>query len=336
MAAETVDHVLLAQKVREQYRAIEAGSITELPRGEDARLWLVDGVHCVRVEAADTPDPWVASRLHEAAGLRVSLGLYEQGQIGAVVAPYRARSGSVSFRLGPYRVSAFPWIEGRSLYRTPRPDGSAAAAALLARIHATRIAIAALPRVHFTHPYAAIIRRAVRDTRGRQTRRAGELRRLLAMEEGSLHVALLQTRRLAGMTADLPLRWGITHGDARLDNFIADRSGQLHLVDWGEAALGPVERDLWHLAGPGFRAAMRAYATAAGRIGGVPHPTALAYYEHRWWLREIARYCSRILWLNVSEEDDERDWARLSPYLPLRLGELQGRCRAMAEALATA
>ena len=112
----------------------------------------------------------------------------------------------------------------------------------------------------------------------------------------------------------------ITHGDSNLDNVIVSPDGGLHLIDWGEVALGPRERDLSSYADNRLDLVLPTYFEAAG--SPPLHAERFRIYQHRWCLQEIADYTTRIIFRPGEPSEDEHAWTELQPYLPLPRQEL--------------
>lgn len=52
------------------------------------------------------------------------------------------------------------------------------------------------------------------------------------------------------------------------------------------------------------------------------NPTAYAYYHYKWAVQEIADWCTRILFWDISQEEQGRCFDELKDYLPVRREEL--------------
>jgi aminoglycoside phosphotransferase (APT) family kinase protein len=308
----------LARQVQDRYGLPVAG-LAPVPPGTEAIGLVADGRHFVRAEPEADLE----------AALAVPTALREEAGLTQVVAPYRTRSGRLTFTHGPYAVAVFPFVQGRAA----EADDAEAAAAVLARVHRSRLFLPTLRRVTLGHRLAQSVRRLLRTGARRESRHADEARRLLQEERGSIEAALHTMRRLNAEARALPLRWAVTHGSPSLDNFLVDALGRPHLIDWGAAALAPVERDLWRLNGPGFAAALRSYAAQTG-WGRDLRPQALMLYEHRGWLAEIVRSASTLLNGGGDGAQEEMAWAALNRCLPRAPSQLRQRCDAMAEAIA--
>ncbi|MGH7866509.1 MAG: phosphotransferase family protein, partial [Candidatus Dormibacteraceae bacterium] len=128
-----------------------------------------------------------------------------------------------------------------------------------------------------------------------------------------------------------------THGDPNLDNWLVDPHGNLHLVDWGELALAPPERDLFAFTGHRFPAFWECYQNARGRL--LLRLDAFAFYFYRWTLQEIADYGTRLLFRTGAPSDAAHAWAQLQHYLPVRhesIAKELGRLRdALSGSIAT-
>lgn len=313
-----IDRAALAREVGVRY-GISVAGLAFVPKGEDAYGFADEG-HRVFVRAqagAMLKEPY-----------EVAAALREEGGVRAVLAPLRGLDGTLSFRFGCFTVAIFPFIYGPSLWEmlpTDRPI--AEAAAVIAQVHAARLQRPPARRERFENPFADRIRQALGARPARGSRRATDVWRLLATERESVLELLNDLDRLGAQCRGLPLRWVVTHGDPNLANFLVDRHGGLHLTDWGEVALGPVERDLFFFTGDRFELALRRY-------GPVPlHEEAFAFYQWRWCVQEVADYTTRLLFGHGDPADAEHDWEKLAPYLPIRREALAGARQRVAETL---
>ena len=82
---------------------------------------------------------------------------------------------------------------------------------------------------------------------------------------------------------------------------LRDTAGRLYLIDWGDLAYGPPERDWFAIGGLGLELPVR---PAFGR-----------FYELRWTLSEIAEYVARFAAPHVGSVEDEEKWGELGRYL---------------------
>ncbi len=307
---------------------LDITAITFLPKGEEAYSYVADGQagtrHFVRAQPAADPAALEAvfaatSALHARCGLR------------SVVAPYPTRRGTFTWRHVGYTVAVFPFIDGVTAYEHHLTDeGVAHAAALIAALH-TSSQTCDVPLAHretFANPFEAPILRALRaaaDPGPRANDYQRRVHRLLLAEQADIHAALAAMRRLQATAQRLDLAWVPTHGDPNLDNILVDTRGSLHLTDWGEIALGPPERDLFHFQGDRFELFLRHYLAAAGPVR--LHEMLFEFYVYRWALQEIADYTTRILFRNTDPREDEHAWTELAPYLPIPHADMHAGLR---------
>ena len=309
-------------------------SVVFLPRGEEAFAYLATGAdgrrHFVRMqESARTADLGIALRV--AARLRADCALEE------VVAAYRNRRGSYTSYLGRYTVVLFPYVEGVSAWERPLTDEQVErAAAMMARLHASlRCFAGPMPlRATFANPFAAPIERVLEGCRrpvplGKWQQR---VRELVLAEERAIRAGLERMRWMEEQLRALDLDWVMTHGDPNRANIIVAPDGGLHLIDWGEIAIGPRERDLFAFTGDHFRRFLRRYLDCdpAARL----HVPVFAFYEWRWTMQEIADYTTRILFGNGSPAEQEYWWGELRPYLPIPESAMAARVEEIRQVIA--
>ena len=93
----------------------------------------------------------------------------------------------------------------------------------------------------------------------------------------------------------------LTHGEPNRGNVMLTQDGRLLLMDWGELAWGPPERDLVQL---------RDFGAPTG--GREPFRR---FYELYWVLGEIAEYVARFSAPHVGDAQDDHSWKELLHYL---------------------
>jgi spectinomycin phosphotransferase len=104
----------------------------------------------------------------------------------------------------------------------------------------------------------------------------------------------------------------ITHGEPHPGNVLRAGPDRV-LVDWDTAGLGPPERDLWLVTGPGGREQAR-YARVTGRP---VDPELLEFYRLRWALDDLSAFAARLRAPHGRTADAERAWRNLQ--LTIRL-----------------
>jgi spectinomycin phosphotransferase len=222
-----------------------------------------------------------------------------------VLAPVVTVAGEATARMGNYPVVAFPYrvltpLDGLSM------DAAACdeVIAKLARLHGSRISTA-LPEEDFSLAFEADVIVAI-EAGLRPPANNGPLSdtvtALLATHVNwisgllaAFHAVALDCRRRGA-------HWCPTHGEPLPANLLRGRDG-IMIADWGEAAMGPPERDFAHL-----------IRTTRARPAG--DSTLLEFYRLRWILSEIAEYASILLAPHVGHADDRAMVERLRSYLP--------------------
>lgn len=196
------------------------------------------------------------------AGLVVPAELAARG-ISGVLTPIPARSGDLWTTRGGRRLSVSPWVDD--------PSGMEAAMTaahwrsygrLLADVHAATVtdAIGALtPYEEFDHRHWAAELRAVHERVSAASTvapvdRPDQVVAALvdAWSEGGAAIPALmaladssRARALAGP----PARCVVCHADPHVGNLLVGQSGAVTLIDWDDAMLAPIERDLMFVYG---------------------------------------------------------------------------------------
>ncbi len=330
-----IDPGRLAQRLNAEYELdLDTPSVAFFPHGEEAYSYVGTGRdggrHFIRAQRT-TGAPALESVFAVTHGLHARCGLRQ------VVAPYQTRRGAFTCRHGEYTVAVFPFIEGPTAFEAGLSDeGLARATALIAGVHSSGRCLAGLLHAQetFENPFEAPILRALGAAEAPDPsanvyqRRA---RQLLIAERADILATLATMRQLQAEAQRLDPEWVPTHGDPNLANILIDERGVLHLTDWGEVALGPRERDLFHFTGERFEAFLCRYLATVGRVE--LHERLFAFYTYRWTVQEIADYTTRILFRNTDPMEDRHAWEELAPYLPIRHTTMQADLRAIGEVI---
>lgn len=308
----------LARCLRSDY-GLDSASIVFLPKGEESFNFIVDSAtgerFLLRLQRS------VDGRDLERS-LSVAAALRDRGGLPSIIAARPTRRGTLTSDVESYRVALFPHIEGETAYERPVSDRVISRlGSLLAGIHARADLVRTLDpdREIFESPFRQQIISVLDWARGTAPPagpRHDDVRRLLLAEAADLTDFMDRFDDLGNRIRALEPEFVITHGDPNLDNVIVSPDGDLHLVDWGEVALGPRERDLASYASDRLDLVLSAYQGAAGWPS--LHADLFRFYRHRWCLQEIADYTTRIIFTNAEPFEDGHAWAELQPYLPIR------------------
>jgi Ser/Thr protein kinase RdoA (MazF antagonist) len=306
-------------------------SVTFRPKGEASYNYRAagpgDAAYLVKVQET-ARDPALEARLWAVSALRA------RHSITAVVAPYRNQGGNFTTRFGRYSLTLFPFIPSVTAWEPPLTLAQLAQAArLMATIHRRGALLSCpLPRETFANPFAApllqVLQASSTPDLGNMYQR--RVRRLVLAEQAGILAALARMQQLQTAALRLDLVWALTHGDPNLDNILIDERGDLCLVDWDEAALGPLERDLVFFLEADedtsrAESFLRPYAREYGPLA--LHEPVVAFYAYRWVGQEIADYTTRILFRNTDSAEDEHSWTEPQPYLPVRHGDIPASVR---------
>ena len=293
-------------------------SITFFPEGEDSYGYIV---------TSETGEKYFvkASTSVPDTCLQVASLLRHRCNIPGVVAPLETLNGALSIPWQDFRVSLFPFIEGKSrwdLWKVGKDFTDAElsqTAALLATIHGSTDAIAFnsltvakydLPLRHELH--------IVLEAPEKITTRNGYQKRLLeaiAQHRSEVLQTLERYDALGHSATARQTPFVITHGDPTPGNLILDTENQLHLIDWDGICLGPPEKDLVSFIGERFEIVLEEYLTK--RQSNVSlHTDIFGFYIYEWTLNEIRDYGTKILFKNEDVQQNEYDWESLQDYLP--------------------
>ncbi|MFC7621544.1 phosphotransferase enzyme family protein [Microlunatus sp. GCM10028923] len=291
-----------------EYAAIGHGSHNWTVRTDDGTKLFVK---------ADRAEPAFRESAHQtAAELR-------DGGLDSVHAAIRSRSGELRRQVGPWKLTVFPFINGRNpdfadsaqrcriaetigrLHSCPPMPNAPRWAPGLWRPELDRLMAAGLDAPWDSGPYAA---------RAQALFLAGlpGVRELLELHDS------LSARLAASDQA-----WVITHGEPHGGNTMLDDSGQLRLIDCDDLMVAPRERDLWlllYVAHDRRRAdddseILRAYQRTAGPAA--PRRDVIELIRADWHLSEISAYVHDFSRPHHDTEDHAAHWRTLNSYLPV-------------------
>ena len=268
-------------------------TVTFLPIGNDARAW------AFQVQTA-TGDFYLKLRkggVNEAA-LFVPQFLQARG-IGAAVAPVNTAAGELFARVDDFALLLYPFIVGESKWDM---DLTAAQwrdwGAIMGAIHSTAIPAdlaREIPHEVFAVKWLSKLARVERvlargDYAGDIATEAANLWRSQAT---LIDLCRDRYRALGARLASQPPAFALCHADIHTANIIIDGAGRIHIVDWDETLLAPIERDLMFFIDDG-RPARATAAFLDGYSAATADPLALAYYKYDWVMQEFADYGERI------------------------------------------
>jgi len=290
-----LDETALLDLVIELYGA-KSSRLEFQPAGGDSWCYRVDGwwVSVRRDRQGHVPQAYEAAR-----------DLRELG-LDFVLAPEMGRNGAVVQRLGSRPFVVFRHEAGRPIF----PDQATRERAkrvesMVATLHEAYVA-RDLPQETFDLPFADELRRSVARALAGAAGEGpyGEAVTRLVRNNNERLAALEEEMRACQVACRLQQpRLVLTHGEPNRGNVFVTADGRLLLMDWGDLAWAPAERDF----------VMR-------RDIGLPRAgdeTRLRFYQLRWVLSEIAEYVRRFAQPHAGDTEDHAMWRELSLYLPV-------------------
>lgn len=289
----TIDELALLSLVAELYGG-DGGHLDFQPVGGDSWSYRVD-------------DWWVSVRRdrqgHVPQAYEAARDLRESG-LDFVLSPEAGRNGEVVQRLGSRAVVVFRHRAGRPIF----PEEATLEQAMLAELmvasihqaHVTRELPRETFRLQFADDLTDAISRAA-DGAGRSGPYGESVTRLVRRNRGRL-ASLMEEMRVCQTTCRRRQpRFVLTHGEPNRGNLFVTEDGRLLMMDWGDLAWAPPERDL--VMRPDF---------------GLPRrgdESLLRFYELRWVLSEISEYLARFVRPHTGDEEDQAMWQELLLYL---------------------
>lgn len=217
-------------------------------------------------------------RGHAASAYVGARKLHDAG-LAWVVAPLAGASGTIVHRCSGHPVLVFPFIDDGEQIGA---SDAASAIRVIRALHAADLDQQELGREQFDPKPVRDLRRQLEhhDWAADAGPFAARVIALLTSHADRLLALCALIDRLAGECRDGSTSdFVVSHGDPSAQNFIRAATGHLMLCDWGDLAIGPPERDLFHLS-----------RTLGGQIP--MRPERHAYYAALWQVSEIAEYAT--------------------------------------------
>jgi spectinomycin phosphotransferase len=315
----------LLNAVRQTYGLVPTG-ITFLPLGYDANA----GVF--RLETAHEPYFLKVKRSPlEPISLRLPHYLRGHG-LPEAVAPIPGLDGALHGEVGDYGLILYPFITDSGA----KPVGAqwVAFGGALKRLHSTppppdllpflrredfipgprdvqiigRMSLGMADRVE-THP----VRAAFRD--------------FWLAHQGAINQMLERAEALGEALRAEPPPLALCHADIHTGNLMVDSAGSLHIVDWDQPMLAPVERDLLFVTGGVFWTTPAEEDLFFQGYGPVNiQARCLAYFRYARAVEEVAAFAVQILESDSSDAAlaDALGWFR-AQFAPAGILEAAGR-----------
>src|SRR5690606_38372656 len=103
-----------------------------------------------------------------------------------------------------------------------------------------------------------------------------------------------RTEALGRMLQHQPPEFVLCHSDIHTANILLDARGELHIVDWDNVLLAPIERDLMFVVGDDRTQPREANLFLKGYGAAAINRLALAYYRYEWVVQEIGDFGERV------------------------------------------
>jgi len=334
--APDLDKLELIRLLNAEY-GLDIAALTFVPKGADSYGYLAEATDGRRffVKAHDTRRMANAHDLERA--LRVVHHLRAHCGLPFALAANANRWGQMVCPLGNYIVAVFDFIEGATAFekRLTLAERDRVAEALAWLHHTGSWPEEVPPEVEtFTLPFKALLLNVL-DTAAATTTWPREdqwrLRELLDRERSDILATMEKVEQLGCDLRD-KVQLVVIHGEPSAGNILRMPAGELYLIDWGEVALGPAERDLSSFAGEGFESFLAHYVSVLNTPSQL-RAEVFGFYFYRWALSEIADYGLRIFFGPPDPEELAYAWEELPDYLPIQHKTIEAGVEAVRKAL---
>ncbi len=292
LATETLRGALL------EHYAVMASEITFLPIGYDASAWVY------RVQTADDQSYFLKVRLSvtNEASLIVPRFLHDRG-VAQVVAPLPSVIGRLWVGAAGYALILYPFVAGmtgmdhRMSARQWHDYG-----ATLRQIHDVAVTpelARQMRRETFVPEWGAMVRRLDAHIAAESFDEPAPqaLATFWQAHREEIHAVLERAEALGRRLIQPTPSFRLCHAAIHTGNVIVGVNGQVWIVDWDEAILAPVERDLMFVVG-GISEKLVGPTEEAHFLEGYGaaaiDPIALAYYRSTWAVGDIGSYGEQV------------------------------------------
>lgn len=317
--------------------AIPLQALTFFPEGEDSYGYIA---------VSETGEKYFAKASTSVPNtcLQVASFLRHQCNISGIVAPLETQDGMLSIPWQNFRVSLFPFIEGKSrweLWKTGTDFTDAELAqtgALLARIHGCTASITpnVLTLAKYDLPWRDelyTVLDAAETGKPHRNQYQHQVLEAISQHRSDILQTLERYDNLGRSAEALQTPFVITHGDPTPGNLILDTQNRLHLIDWDGVCLGPAEKDLVAFTSERFEVVLESYFPAR-QSEAYLHANIFGFYIYEWTLNEIRDYGTKILFRNSNTEQNAYDWKSLQDYLPPNRDAMESGIEAIHKTLA--
>ena len=314
--SSNIDKQALGLLLKKQY-GLSVTTLNFVPQGEESYSYILE-------TSANSRYFVKISERQPELGVRYQTAytLHTACKLAFVVHPHATRYGEFQAGFGEYAVAVFDFIEGTVSDQTGFSDQLVRQAAELAATLHTSISCPMLPSLPteqfeiWLEDWLLKVLQVIEETKPLNYECEREARKLLILEKNDILMMLNQVKQLAQQIQRTPYQPVLTHGDLKPENFIQDRAGSLHLIDWNKIAIAPPERDLVNFIGEHFDLFLAAYINSYGE-GLRLYPDLFEFYRYFLILWSIADYGSWILLEEADLVEKEHAWIELQQYLPL-------------------
>jgi spectinomycin phosphotransferase len=241
--------------------------------------------------------------------------------LSVVIPPLPTLAAALAFRLEPYTLALYPFVEGVDGYVVDLSQAQwRALGAAVRQLHSAELPAAlraALPRETYTPLYRQRVR-------AWQARLAGSaftdpvsaaLAELAGAQAARITQLVEAAERLAAGLAGAAPELVLCHADLHNGNLLISPDGAVSIVDWDTAMLAPKEHDLMFVGFGLGRAALAGQQSAWFYQGYGPveiDRAALAYYRCERIVQDIDAFCGEIVDALAENLDRSRNLAFLA------------------------
>ena len=287
-----------------QRYGITVNALQFLPLGNDSAAWVY------RADAADGRSYFVKLRLGGISEPSLTIPRYlKDAGIEQVVAPLASLTQRLYEQVEPFALIVYPFIDGRDGMEIGLTDSQwTAFGALLKVIHSTTLP-AGLQRQMWRESFIPNPKwvNTINDLQGEIPLRQydnpqqKEAAAFWHDKQGEISEIVKRAHTLGVQAKRLNAPQVLCHADIHTANLLISADGALHVVDWDQPIIAPVERDLmfvvggmigdWVISGSQAVAFFEGYGQSPVDL------LTLTYYRYEWVVQEIGDYGARIFLL---------------------------------------
>jgi len=295
----------LVKILNDQY-GLSTVNLTFLPKGEASWCYIVEaknGKFFLKIHKAKNLSPNRFQLLHD---------LHTKASIQNIIYPTPTSDGKLETKIDDYPTVLFNFTEGKTALDTKFNNMQyEALGKLLAQIHQSKIDYP--QKEDFSIPSkGALLKTITLLNQSPPESAVKEAWDLLVSAKEEIENKLAEAERLSSQLKNANINFVVCHGEPSPGNIMANKEGDVYLIDWDEPILAPKEKDLMFF-GKTMEAFMRGYRIYSADT--TINTDVVSFYKHLWNINEVVDFGERLLLNNASDDENTHNLKQFKHFL---------------------